>query len=158
MGFMHSCSTLEKRIDKAKLVMASNPNAFAELASTLYPSKTVYVKGKDSITVKTVLVKGDSIKCPDVINKNGDTVKGKMIKCPDAVIKYIDTSRVDTLKTGNPYREVFLANALIKSDKDLTKEKTLREEAENRSKKKNYWLGGLGLLMLMAVAAFFKFR
>lgn len=159
LGMLQSCKVSEqKKIDKAMLVMANHPNDFAGLAGTLYPPKTEYVKGKDSITIKTEYVKGDSIKCPDVVKPNGEVVKGEKIKCPDSRIEWRDRWRVDTLKTSNTARELFLANALIKMDKELTKTQTLLTEAKNASNKKNWWIGAFAFLFIGAIFVMWKTR
>lgn len=99
-GFLQSCSTLEKRIAKAKVVAYENPKSFSEFCGTMFPVATKYVKGKDSIVTRTVTVNGDSIECPEVKDKNGKMVTPK-VKCPD--VKYIDTGsvRVDTAYIEN---------------------------------------------------------
>lgn len=146
------CSTLPKRIEKAKGLMASNPNEFASLASTLYPPKTVYVKGKDSIRLDTVR---EEKVVTDTIYHKGDTIY-RTVKCPQSEVRTITVTRTDTLKTGNTARELFLANSLIKLDKDLTRERTLREEAESSSKTKTWVMICIGLLLL--ASGYFNLR
>lgn len=147
-----SCSTLPKRIEKAKGLMASNPNEFAGLAGTLYPPKTVYVKGKDSIRLDTVR---EEKVVTDTIYHKGDTIY-RSVKCPPSEVRTRTIIRTDTLKTGNTARELFLANSLIKLDNDLTRERTLLEEAESGSKTKTWVMIGIGLLLL--ASAYFNLR
>lgn len=72
---------------------AKHLDIFAKDCANSFPVKTVFIKGKDSITVKDSLIKGDSIACPKV---EGQT-KYVYVKCPDSKVITKVVLRVDTL-------------------------------------------------------------
>lgn len=58
---------------------------------------TEYIKGKDSIIIKEIEVKGDSVLCPPVILPNGEVLPPVRVKCPDQIVKYNEVLRIDTV-------------------------------------------------------------
>ena len=142
-GCLQSCSTLEKRIAKAKLVAVENPNSFASLCGQLFPVKEVFIKGKDSVRIDSV-TKTNTITVTRVIK--GDTVYID-VDCPKEKVVTRTVIRTDTvvkentanLKTlGVKYDE--LNTKYVKSEQSLS-------DAEKSAKNRIWWIVGLALVL-----------
>lgn len=140
--FLFSCGT-QRNIDKAKAIAYQHPKEFAEFCATVYPVKEVFIKGKDSIINREVIIKGDSIECPKV---NGIVNK---VKCPDAKIINRDIYRVDTLIKENTAKISDLTNDKYKLEQELKK---VKENASNRL----YAIIGLSILLCGLIFVFIK--
>ena len=144
---MFSCNSskrLAKSIEKAKTVAYQNPKSFADFCLVSFPNK--YKMGKDSFIDRTIILKGDSVQCP--INQT----KLVYVKCPDAKIVYKEMIRIDTIEnlaqTQSYINEIDLLKGM---NDDLTgqiKASTiLKDNAENNSSKKTFWIIGLAILL-----------
>lgn len=147
MVLLQSCSTLEKRISKAKSIAYQNPKDFADLCATLFPVKEQIIKGKDSIITDTVREE-KIVKVPVVVK--GDTVIVEA-RCPKSSTVTRTVTRVDTIVKENTAKLTAVQIELSKMNNELVKETSLREEAENTSKSKNWWIGGISLLLVASV-------
>lgn len=96
---IQSCTTERKALK----YLNKHPLVAATFCSSAYPVQTKIVKGKDSLRVDTITLKGDSVDCPPVIKPDGSTIIPKA-KCPD--VKTVDRwySRVDTAFQENTAR------------------------------------------------------
>lgn len=149
-GFLQSCSTLEKRIAKAKVVAYENPKSFSEFCGTMFPVATKYIKGKDSIVTRTVTVKGDSIECPTVEDKNGNMVTTK-VKCPDVNVPCKEVVRVDTIKEESTAK---LEAERVRYDKkveELSKSEKERLEAVKSANTRLWWIIGITVAFAIAI-------
>ena len=98
LSFLFSgCSTLEKKIAKAKLVAVENPDAFASFCANAFPVKEVVVKGKDSIINDTV-IRRDTVTIIRTVNGVRDTIKAP---CPPCRATTKTIFRTDTVKLEN---------------------------------------------------------
>lgn len=156
-GFLQSCSTLEKRIGKAKLVAYENPASFSEFCAQIYPAKEKYIKGRDSIRVDTITIKGDSVVCPPTVNSKGDTLYVK-VKCPDVktLTKYIN--RVDTIEKIDSARVFTLSNKLSDLQASFTAEKKDKEEWQSKAQSRWWWNIGLGLALAVLVFLWLRIK
>lgn len=151
-GCLQSCSTLEKKISKAKVVMSDNPKEFAQLASVLYPSEIRYFKGKDSLVTDTVYQE-KMVRVPVVVK--GDTVYVE-VKCPKEKVINRTVVRVDTVREVDGKKLASKEVELGVVSKDLIKKETLLIEAKKASSIKTWVIVGLGLLL--GVSAYFNVR
>lgn len=140
---LFSCGT-QRKIDRAKAIAYQHPKEFAEFCATVYPVKEVFIKGKDSIINREVLIKGDSIECPKV---NGVIQK---VKCPDAKIINRDVYRVDTFFVENTARIQDLADKKYKVEQELIEEK-------EKSLRRLYTIIGLSVLLFVCIIKFTRF-
>lgn len=149
-GFLQSCSTLEKRIAKAKIVAYENPKSFSEFCGTMFPVATKHVKGKDSIVTRTITVKGDSIECPTVEDKNGNMVTPKG-KCPDVNVPCKEGIRVDTVFRENTAK---LEAERLRYDKkvdELSKSEKERLEAVKSANTRLWWIISISVAFAIAI-------
>lgn len=96
---MAGCVSTQKQRSRAEQFYREHPEELAEKCATNFPP--TYKEGK-TITLPgdTVFIKGDSVKCPDVVNPvTGEKKPGVKIKCPDSKTIYIPTLRVDTVES-----------------------------------------------------------
>lgn len=147
LGMCQSCSTLEKRIGKAKVLAYEHPNEFASFCADKFPVKENVIKGKDSIRTDTV-VEEKIVRVPVVVK--GDTVYVEA-KCPKSNTVTRTVTRTDTVVKENTAKTIAMQLEMSKMNNELVKERTLREGAEKGSKSKNWWMVGLGLLLLASV-------
>lgn len=103
---------------------------------------TEYIKGKDSIIVKEIEVKGDSVLCPPVTLPSGEILPPVRVKCPDQVVKYNEVLRIDTV-----VRQVENTSKLRGAELLLEDERKL-----------SYLLKWACGVLLLAVIAIFIFR
>jgi hypothetical protein len=136
---------LAKNIEKAKIVAYQYPKSFSEFCSISYPSKII--KGKDTLIEHTIIIKGDSIPCPE--NKG----KVVFIKCRGAKIIYKERLRIDTIESTSGTQA--LKNEIIELTKDnndlkieLGSETKDKDKAVSHSSKQIGWIIGLALLLL----------
>lgn len=146
-----SCATLEKRINKAKVLAYEHQKEFAGFCSDAFPMKEKYIKGKDSIITKTVTIKGDTIPCPP--NENGEIVK---VICPD--VKYIDTGsvRVDTAYIENTAKITALEHSKNKIDTELTITKDKLTEANKSANTRLWILIGMAVAIVALIVLLFR--
>lgn len=114
--------------------------------------KETFIKGKDSIIEKEVIVKGDSIECP--------IVKGvvQKAKCPDARIVYKEILRVDTVlkQIENKSKLDYLTAENVKVNDLLAKEKLAHTVADKTAKTRLWYL--IGLLSIIGLGIFLKVK
>jgi len=135
------CTTERKAIN----YMDKHPDVSSKYCGDRFQSVPKYIKGKDSIRIDTVEVKGDSVECPPVINGT-DTVRVK-VKCPDQKVLTKTINRVDTIYVQNEAKIVYLSRALIKSDENINKE----EERADTWRKWALWSLGVNLVLLIGL-------
>lgn len=146
-GCLQSCVT-ERKVEK---YLKKNPLFASEWCAEKYPVKEKFIKGKDSIIEKTVTVKGDSIPCPP--NEKGEVVK---VKCPDQKIVYQNVYRTDTVEKESTAKLSALQQLYNDLDKKYAIEKESRLEAENKAKKRLWWL--IGLVGVIGIGVLLKIK
>ena len=131
---------------------AKHVEIFAQDCANSFPVKTVFIKGKDSITIKDSLIKGDSIACPQSKEDKEKGVKPTFAKCPDSKVITKVVLRVDTLVQRDS--SILFLNEKLKKTVQLQDDKI----KELRSAKISLILGciilTIGLILL--VLAWFK--
>lgn len=104
---------------------ANHKEVFAQDCLEAFPTKETFIQGKDSIIERTLLVKGDSVPCPQV---PGVTTKTVYVKCPDAKIVYRDRFRTDTVRLEDGRLLVLNKSLTIDNAKKETENKQLKED------------------------------
>lgn len=145
LGLLQSCTTERKVLN----YLSKNPLLGATFCATKYPIKTDYIKGKDSLRIDTITIKGDSVICPP------NTVATK-VKCPDAKILERWNYRTDTLIKENTARLDSLQIIYITKDKEYQKEKIAKETSQNKATKRLYYI--IGLLAIFGVGIVLKIK
>jgi len=151
-GFLQGCSTLEKRINKAKVVARENPNSFASFCVESFPVKEKFIKGKDSIVIDT-LIQEKIVKVPVIIK--GDTTYVD-VKCPKATTVYKTVVRIDTVIKEDTAKLADLRQQIDKSNKDYKEKDLSLQKALKSSTSRLYWIIGLAILALLAIVIIFK--
>lgn len=148
-----SCSTLEKKIEKAKSVAYANPKSFAEFCGNVYPPKESYIKGKDSTIVDT-LVRRDTVTV-FITGKDGriDTVK---LPCPPCKGITKTIFRTDTVKQENTAKLEAVMNDKMKFEQMYALENKARLEAGKTAKNRLWYL--IGLLGVIGVGVVLKIK
>jgi gamma-glutamylcyclotransferase (GGCT)/AIG2-like uncharacterized protein YtfP len=142
-----SCSTLEKKISKAKVIAYENPKSFAEFCATTFPVTEKLIKGKDSLRVDT-LIEEKVVKVPVYID--GDTIY-VAAKCPKNKTIVNTVYRTDTLVKENTAKLDDLRQSYDKLDKSYKELLISKEKSDNKAVARLYWILGLGLLAVMAI-------
>lgn len=146
-----SCS-LERRIEKAQTLARANPSSFSELCADLFPVKSIFIKGKDSIRTEIEL-RTDTITTIRTVNGKTDTIR---TICPTnkTITKYI--YKVDTLVKENTAKISAAVNEKNKYVTLYVKEKEAKEGAQ-KSAKNRLWIL-LGIVGLVGVGVFLKIK
>lgn len=109
-------------------------------------TETKYLPGKETHTSDTVIVAGKKIPCPPVVNQKGDTVI-KYVNCPDQTVIHDTIRRTDTLsvQVENTARIQAQQLQILSLTADRDKWKQRYEEANDKAKKRLWYLIGIGL-------------
>ena len=148
LATLTGCSSLEKKINKAKLVAIENPQAFNDFCASAFPVREVILKGKDSI-VRDSIVRRDTITIIRTINGVRDTIKAPCPPCKSVTktiyrtdtVKVEDTAKLSVLREDNQKMQIIYAE-----------ENRLRVEAEKQAKTRLWILIGIGVLFVAYVA------
>lgn len=141
-----SCSAnkkIIKEITKAKGTMNTYPDSFAYNCDKLFPIKETFIKGKDSVINKEIIVKGDSIACPGEIGK-----PAKYVKCPDIKVSYKEIFRIDTIVKESTALSTSLKNKLQESNNRIIQLDVENKIIKKQSAKKLFWSISLLVLLL----------
>lgn len=145
--WLSSCSTLENKIEKAKIVAYQNPKSFAEFCGLAYPIKEVVVKGKDSI-INDTIVRRDTVTIIRTVNGIRDTIKAA---CPPCKATTKTIFRTDTVRIENTAKIKGLEVELEAKGVMLAISEDNLLEARKQVKNRLWILIGIGGLMLVYV-------
>ena len=142
------CSSVNKQRFRAEQFYKEHPNELAEKCATNFPP--TYKEGKTiTLPSDTVYVKGDSVKCPDIINKTtGEVIKGGKAKCPDAKTITITKFRVDTIESTATLAKVAdLTYKLSEKSNELIITQDKLNDALKTAKNRLWYLIGLIIII-----------
>lgn len=140
IALMSGCTTQRKVL---KYMDNNKPFKVKYLAENCeVDTLTEYIKGKDSIIIKEIEVKGDSVLCPEIVTPDGVVIPAVKVKCPNQVVKYNEVLRIDTI-----VRQVENTSKLRGAELLLEDERKLSHLLK--------WACGV---LLLAVIAIFIFR
>lgn len=170
--WLSSCSTLEKKIEKAKIVAIENPDSFASLCAKLYPPKDSigtpvikyipapnidYLPKVDSLleVVNELKIRNDKDSSEigkkyrgdinSLYNQVKELKKGYKKCLPDTVTKEITVYRENTAKIKSLELELEASRVSLAIEKDK------RLEAEDKAKTRMWWLIGIAGLAAVYV-------
>lgn len=104
---------------------------------------TEYIKGKDSIIIKEIEVKGDSVLCPEIVTQEGVVIPAVKVKCPDQKVSYKEVLRIDTV---------------VKVIENTSKLKGLDQKIKEQDKTISILKWAIGVLLGLFVLAMFLKR
>lgn len=152
---MAGCVSVQKQRNRAEQFYREHPEELAAKCASNFPP--TYKEGK-TITLPgdTVYLKGDSVKCPDVVNPaTGEKTSGVKLKCPDSKTIYIPQLRVDTVEsTALLARVEEQRQKLANKTAELKVSDDKLNEALKTAKNRLWALIGLGV----AVVGYFAIR
>lgn len=139
------CATVKKRERRARSFYVEYPDKLASLATTLFPSQSIYKAGRQVAgKADTVLLKGDTVfinvDCPD-----GTKIPVKYVK-GDTVKMYIPILQVDTIEKPNTVELNHWKSEERKESEARIKAETALAVSKQESNNKTWWIIGLGLL------------
>lgn len=149
---LSSCSSLEKRIGKAKVLAYEHPNDFAGFCSDKFPVNTAYSEGKEIIKTDTV-TQTNTITVTKVIK--GDTVKIN-VECPKERVIRNTIYKTDTLRIENTSKLAYLSNRINLQDKELYQTKIEFKEADKKAKNRLWIIVILGVAVVGLIVLLFR--
>jgi hypothetical protein len=155
------CASVNKQRFRAEQFYKEHPNELAEKCATNFPP--TYKEGKTiTLPSDTVYVKGDSVKCPDIINKTtGEVIKGGKAKCPDSKTIYVPQLRVDTIESTATLAKVAdLTYKLSEKSNELIITQDKLNDALKTAKNRLWYLIGLIIIIFgyVGIKTYLKFK
>lgn len=147
---LSGCGTKHK-IRKAQAVAMEYPSEFSGFCAKAFPVIPTYIKGKDSIINREVVLKGDSIPCPP--NEIGRTV---YVKCPDQKVLYRDIWRTDTIVKESTARLDSLNRILTSTMAELRDCKQSDSKHTKQAQTRLFYVISLLILFIGSVFLLFK--
>lgn len=175
-GCLQSCSTVEKRINKAQLVAVKYPDSFARFCANAFPVKEVvkettkYVPADnknheaeiDSLNKQLNDLKAEADKDTTDIGKRYQAKINTLTTAMNSLKKQYKPCKPDTVFKDklvvqeNTAKLKALEIELLKTKEELSKEKEVRLESEKTAKKRLWWLIGIGAIFGVGVLLKFK--
>lgn len=148
-----SCKSFDKEHFKARNFYEKNKKELANLCAAEFPSETKYIKGDTIVVVKEIKSEPFFVDCPD----------GSKAKCPESKTVYKTIYQTDTIVKPNTAfedKQRYKINDLESDNTLLIKEnETLKndlKQAEKESSKKDWIIGGLGVLCVIGLIVIIK--
>src|SRR5699024_8837596 len=113
----------------------------SEMCADKFPPKVEYRPGKTDtlISTDTLIIKGDSIPCPEVVDKETGETYTPYVKCPDVEQITKRYLRVDSLlQVSTAREEQYRLNAERLKIDFAVKDEQLKSETARANKYRNY--------------------
>lgn len=155
------CVSTKKQRERAHEFFREYPEELAELCADRFPPEIVYRPGETIIKREPVIVPGDSIPCPDIVNPDTGKTETPKVKCPDCKGEIIEIVRVDTMMVADKAREeqYRLEGERLRADLyDTTRDlEESRRKAKNRLNVIFVIIALVGVYVLGKIRGFVKF-